>query len=274
MVTYATGYILSEIGNHSWWGQAGSPQNIAANAIVGGISSELQGGSFGHGFWAAGFASVAKPMIYEQWGFSPDKRVQRVAAAAIIGGTASAVSGGKFANGAMTGAFNQLYNGETYASKKWNEVKGIASKMYDTYLNSTQSIGISYEMPWRVDGEWQSFGLEVGFVSQSLFHPDGFAFGIYWMTTAGGSLFPWGDIKGTIDITVSQGNLKDFSGSGLIGDVQTPFGGMSVAKSNSGLWAGSFAPGVGLGAGAGIYSTRVLAIGRYYPAECSEFICQ
>lgn len=274
VVTYATGYILSEIGNHSWWGQAGSPQNIAANAIVGGISSELQGGSFGHGFWAAGFASVAKPMIYEQWGFSPDKRVQRVAAAAIIGGTASAVSGGKFANGAMTGAFNQLYNGETYASKKWNEVKGIASKMYDTYLNSTQSIGISYEMPWRVDGEWQSFGLEVGFVSQSLFHPDGFAFGIYWMTTAGGSLFPWGDIKGTIDITVSQGNLKDFSGSGLIGDVQTPFGGMSVAKSNSGLWAGSFAPGVGLGAGAGIYSTRVLAIGRYYPAECSEFICQ
>ncbi|AYV14516.1 hypothetical protein [Shewanella algae] len=91
--------------------------------------------------------------------------------------------------------------------------------MHDIYLNSTQSVGISYEMPWRVDGEWQSFGLEVGFVSQSLFHPGGFAFGIYWMTTAVGYLVPWGNIKRTMDITVSQGNLKNFSSLGLIGGV-------------------------------------------------------
>ncbi|WP_345858444.1 hypothetical protein [Shewanella algae] len=38
---------------------------------------------------------------------------------------------------------------------------------------------------------------------------------------------------------------------------------MSVAKNNSGLWVGYFAPGMDHGAGAGVYSTRVLAIGRY-----------
>ncbi|WP_368882054.1 FG-GAP-like repeat-containing protein [Shewanella algae] len=127
VVTYATGYILSEIGNHSWWGQAGSPQNIAANAIVGGISSELQGGSFGHGFIAAGVTASFKPMINDIGGDGSANsaiargdvsglntyKIHRVVAAATIGGTSSAISGGKFTNGALTGAFIQMFNGET-----------------------------------------------------------------------------------------------------------------------------------------------------------------
>ncbi|GAB1056518.1 MAG: hypothetical protein WAqPseu_35210 [Shewanella algae] len=127
VITYATGYILSEIGNHSWWGQAGSPQNIAANAIVGGISSELQGGSFGHGFIAAGVTASFKPMINDIGGDGSANsaiargdvsglntyKIHRVVAAATIGGTSSAISGGKFTNGALTGAFIQMFNGET-----------------------------------------------------------------------------------------------------------------------------------------------------------------
>jgi hypothetical protein len=136
-ITAVTAYGLSEIGASDYWGEAGSVQNIAANAVVGGISAELQGGNFGHGFWSAGFASAAKPMIYGQWGYSPDNRTQRVVASATIGGTASVISGGKFANGAMTGAFTQLYNGETYAAKKWNQIQAFTKDLYDNYASSS-----------------------------------------------------------------------------------------------------------------------------------------
>ena len=40
--------------------KAGSWGNVFANAMVGGITSSLQGGKFGHGFWAAGMSAWAK----------------------------------------------------------------------------------------------------------------------------------------------------------------------------------------------------------------------
>jgi RHS repeat-associated protein len=109
----ASAFALQGIGGSDYWGQAGSPQNILANATVGGIASELQGGKFGHGFLSAGVASAFKPLVNQIGGGSANYMPVRVIAAAIIGGTASRLSGGKFANGATTGAFVQLFNGET-----------------------------------------------------------------------------------------------------------------------------------------------------------------
>jgi hypothetical protein len=108
-------------------GIAGSSQNIFANAMVGGVASVLEGGKFGHGFFAAGFASAFKPMI-NKIGAKADLatfRPHRVAVAAIIGGTGSVISGGKFANGAATGAFNQMFNGEVSLKR----VEKIASRL-------------------------------------------------------------------------------------------------------------------------------------------------
>ena len=42
---------------------AGTFGNILGNTLVGGITSKLSGGNFGHGFWAAGFTAAFKPMI-------------------------------------------------------------------------------------------------------------------------------------------------------------------------------------------------------------------
>ena len=80
---------------------------IIAHGIVGGIGSSLNGGKFGHGFFAAGFTQAAS---MNGKTFIKGDRVGNALKAAAIGGTASAVSGGKFANGAVTGVFSRLLN--------------------------------------------------------------------------------------------------------------------------------------------------------------------
>ncbi len=128
----ATAGVLEGVGNNAYWGASGSPQNIFANAMVGGISAELQGGKFGHGFVSAGVASAFKPMLNDIGGDNSANaaiergdvaelelyKPHRIAGAAIIGGTASVISGGKFANGAITGAFTQMYNAENANKQK------------------------------------------------------------------------------------------------------------------------------------------------------------
>lgn len=78
----------------------GSVGNVFKSAVIGGISSRLQGGNFGHGFWSAGIGSAiggaAKGI---------QNPVGRVLVAAAIGGTISEITGGKFANGAYSAAF-------------------------------------------------------------------------------------------------------------------------------------------------------------------------
>ena len=85
---------------------------VALHGTVGGITSVLGGGKFGHGFAAAGFTALGTSFNNSNYigrrGFSP----LRVAIGATIGGTASRLTGGKFANGAITGAFSQALNAE------------------------------------------------------------------------------------------------------------------------------------------------------------------
>jgi hypothetical protein len=73
-------------------------EQMAAQAVTGGVVESLQGGSFGHGFVAAGLTTYFMPQV---GGYSAPVRT---ALGALIGGTISAVTGGKFANGAISGA--------------------------------------------------------------------------------------------------------------------------------------------------------------------------
>ena len=80
------------------------------HGLTGGITSKLQGGKFGHGFFSAGLTKLAN--VNNLVGYGAEKAGLRVGLAAIIGGTISKVTGGKFGNGAATGAVGQLLNGE------------------------------------------------------------------------------------------------------------------------------------------------------------------
>ena len=85
---------------------------VALHGTVGGITSVIGGGRFGHGFASAGFTALGTSFNNSRHvggsGFSP----LRVAVGAAIGGTASRITGGKFANGAVTGAFSQAFSNE------------------------------------------------------------------------------------------------------------------------------------------------------------------
>ena len=85
---------------------------VLAHGAVGGITSALGGGRFGHGFASGGFTALGSGLNNSRFigglGFSP----LRVAVGAAVGGTASRITGGKFANGAVTGAFSQALNNE------------------------------------------------------------------------------------------------------------------------------------------------------------------
>ncbi len=83
------------------------PFKALAHGLVAGAQNAAYGGDFVHGF-VAGFAHGAlEPLI----GLGKDA-FQRVAISAAVGGVASKLGGGSFENGAMTGAFQQLFNGE------------------------------------------------------------------------------------------------------------------------------------------------------------------
>jgi hypothetical protein len=87
-------------------------QQIAAHAVVGGISSTLQGGKFGHGFFAAGVTKGLGGALLAggtDVGSTPEL-IQNTVISAVIGGTASVISGGKFSNGARTAAMQYLFN--------------------------------------------------------------------------------------------------------------------------------------------------------------------
>ncbi|MDC0601888.1 hypothetical protein OAP14_02535 [Aliiglaciecola sp.] len=126
-ITAATAYAFSQIGSHfdgldgvngGTYNFGGNmltggevAQQIAAHAVVGGISSDLQGGKFGHGFFSAGVTKgIGGAFLPGGDNLTTGEIAQGTVVSAIIGGTASKISGGKFANGAQTGAFQFLFN--------------------------------------------------------------------------------------------------------------------------------------------------------------------
>jgi len=81
-----------------------------AHAITGGISAEVDGGKFGHGFASSILSSGADKLGLA----NIPKRSGRIIANAIVAGTISELTGGKFANGAMSAAFRVAFNEAIY----------------------------------------------------------------------------------------------------------------------------------------------------------------
>ena len=79
----------------------GGDLGFIGNGMVGGLSSKVMGGKFGHGFWSAGISSKLAPGIQN----NVSNSYASVAIHAIVGGTISKATGGKFANGAYSAAF-------------------------------------------------------------------------------------------------------------------------------------------------------------------------
>jgi|GEM_PF-1135489 len=73
--------------------------------VVGGITSVLQGGKFGHGFVSAGIGAVLGGAVAGSNWFQGLEFGGQLIARAVVGGTISRATGGKFANGAAYAAF-------------------------------------------------------------------------------------------------------------------------------------------------------------------------
>lgn len=103
-------------------GLTGGIENAGARAladgVAGGTISEISGGDFRQGFFAAGFSSLAAASVTGPRGLPGDFGVQ-VTARAVVGGTASVIGGGKFANGAYAAAFSYaVARAATVSSRK------------------------------------------------------------------------------------------------------------------------------------------------------------
>jgi hypothetical protein len=105
--------------------------NVASHAMVGGITSVLQGGKFGHGFVSSMVTASMKGFMKPQTGTFADA-VRRTVIAGAVGGTVSELTGGKFANGAVTSAMQWWFNAEgggEFAQEKKNVVGGKFEKL-------------------------------------------------------------------------------------------------------------------------------------------------
>ena len=124
LAAYVASDIIVTIGINSGWdkdliraltiattfwltGGMGSEQltatHIVTVSIMGGITSVLQGGKFGHGFVAAGLSAIGGQAIKGAEGLKGTG--QQFLANITLGGTISKMTGGKFANGAQGAAF-------------------------------------------------------------------------------------------------------------------------------------------------------------------------
>ena len=99
-----TGAAFGAVGSYFPGTSAFSLEGFLSFGFVGGVTSVLQGGKFGHGFFSAGAGVLAGGAKWIQ----NAKLAVRVLAKTIIGGTISSLTGGKFANGAVTGAFTAV----------------------------------------------------------------------------------------------------------------------------------------------------------------------
>ena len=88
---------------------------VATVGTIGGMSSSLQGGKFGHGFLSAGVGSLAGGRLGGAIGRQLGSQFAgRLIGSALVGGTISEVTGGKFANGAAYAAFASIISESVY----------------------------------------------------------------------------------------------------------------------------------------------------------------
>ncbi|WP_240479490.1 hypothetical protein [Pseudoalteromonas rubra] len=165
-----TGAAFHQVGAHfqSQYGEFAAAEFTeqllwaGSHALVGGVSSVLSGGKFGHGFIAAGFTKMAMGNA----GFNMNNRewsaiAGRTAVAAIVGGTASAITGGKFSNGAKTAVMMHLLNAEANAARKaaiqekWKQMVGeFRSSIKEAYIMGQNGDAKTYMKKVGNFGDW------------------------------------------------------------------------------------------------------------------------
>lgn len=167
--TAATAGVFHAIGSafnetSGFW-EVNSIQHVAAHAIAGGIISDVQGGNFGHGFFAAG---VTKG--FHASDKVSDNLVVGTVQSAVVGGTASVISGGKFANGARTAAFQYLYNQARISYRKiWKDIKRTWSDYWD---NANSELSGVYAVGFESTGVRGNLAVKGGY-------------GVFWDTKEG-----------------------------------------------------------------------------------------
>lgn len=116
---------------------------VLSHGTIGGITSVLQGGEFGHGF-ASGFFTASATSFNNSAHIGPEGKFSwtRVAVGSAIGGTASKLSGGKFANGAVTGAFSQALNAELSEARRFQQI--AAEEISKINFEQTTSMDLHY----------------------------------------------------------------------------------------------------------------------------------
>ena len=112
-----------------------------AHGAVGGMTSVLRGGRFGHGFLTSALPATFGSSLGERLGGAVGSaRAGRVIASAVLGGTASQLTGGKFVNGAATGAFYSVITQVWTDVRYGNTNSGHASEIIKNIPENAEEI--------------------------------------------------------------------------------------------------------------------------------------
>jgi len=118
-------YGVGELGStFASLGEAGAHMaKSIAHGLVGGISSELQGGDFLSGFASAGFAQFVGGSRFMQTMDKTGQAISRI----IVGGVSAELGGGKFKNGAVTAAMAYAFNDLAHKAELEAKLKLLAN---------------------------------------------------------------------------------------------------------------------------------------------------
>jgi hypothetical protein len=241
---------------------AGSAAHIGktlAHGVVGGITSVLNGGKFGHGFAAAGATQAFAPSI-DSINKGSRYSVARVTVAAVVGGTASKLTGGKFANGAVTGGFSRLFNDEMHhdsvkqrvlkaGNNALGAIKGKSEELYDyakgalgeaaDYITEKIRSGLSVKFDAEVTGGALGLG---GSTGVTLAYTK-YNMGLYYTVSGGG--YAGLGVGNNYSVGTFTGGLESLKGfSGSVGGHGLMFKG-TMTFSNGGVGANSRSFGAG-----------------------------
>ncbi|WP_086930765.1 Ig-like domain-containing protein [Agarilytica rhodophyticola] len=84
--------------------------------VLGGVTSVLNGGKFGHGFISAGVGAAVGGRLAYSGSADLGANIMRGVASSVIGGSVSSLTGGKFGNGAAYAAFSWAVSGGLHPS--------------------------------------------------------------------------------------------------------------------------------------------------------------
>ena len=155
-ISYATASVFKAVGG-KFTGKGGffdagvknGFRHILSHALVGGVSSVLRGGKFGHGFFSAGITKGLTPHFEGIGGSDFEVNGYNIAEATIagvLGGTISQATGGKFANGAITAAMGNLFNNQASRIRLQEQRARVQARYNDV---ARWAVQIGFKGGWK-----------------------------------------------------------------------------------------------------------------------------